>query len=584
MVEPASRGTWRSLALLVLFLVLVRGFLVLACAEVFFYGEELAKGGAAKAILDSPPIPYHQLVYAYHEGGGFVIAHARALAFLLVGESLLATKLVAIVTSALVLAVGMTFARESFGRRASILFGVLFVLCPDAWLRFSLLSIGTHFEALFFECAILLLAFRILRSAPGSARDWILLGLASGFGIYFSLVVAAAIGAAGLMLIFGLRARILGRGLALATVAAIVGASPLLWMLGRVGMDAVRVRGQSLAVGEAGGPLDTIGDLLAPLVADGRVDDWLQFAILGLAALSSARILRERGPRLAALGVLAFLAVYFALYLGSGLATSMNGLWLLWWRMSPTWFFATLLAAATIDVLLTRRRAIAITLVSVLVAAGLMDVVRLARTGRPDRIVANASFLARAKGYDFAEYFDQIVHHLDGDERDRIRVLLALRDDTHLLPSSIAHNVFEESELPFERVLEISRESFGPRFDDALLGLGHHLHPRPGYDIPAAFARLAELPADVRTPLARALGRSGLGQRWRRDRLVEQIETTVPPEFRGAFLEGVGWRVWRAYLLDPDGGEAFVASRPIAERSSLERGLALERAAWMLPR
>jgi len=583
MVEVAPRPTWRALALLLVFLVLVRGFLVLSCAEVFFYGEELAKGGAAKAILDSPPIPYHQLVYAYHEGGGFVIAHARALSFLLVGESLLATKLVAIATSALVLVVGVTFARESFGRRASIVFGVLFVLCPDAWLRFSLLSIGTHFEALFFECAILLLAFRILRSAPGRARDWILLGLASGFGIYFSLVIAAAIAAAGAMLLVGLRARILGRGLALATAAAIVGASPLLWMLGRVGIDALRVRGQSLAGGERSGPIGTLGDLFAPLVANGRVDDWLQFAILGSAALSSAWILRERGSRLAALWILGFLGVYFALYLGSGLATSMNGLWLLWWRMSPTWFFATLLAAAVIDALLTRRRAVAGALIAVLVAAGLMDVVRLARTGRPDLIPANAAFLARAKGYDFAEYFDQIVHHLDGDERERIRVLLALRDDTHLLPSAIAHNVFEESELPFERVLDISRAEFGQRFDDALLGLGHHLHPRPGYDIPAAFERLAESPADLRTQLARALGRTGLGQRFRRDRLVEQIETPLPPEFRDAFLEGVGWRIWRAYLLDPAGGLAFVESRPVEERAALMRGLALERAAWTLP-
>jgi len=583
MVEAAPRPTWRALALLVLFLVLVRGFLVLSCAEVFFYGEELAKGGAAKAILDSPPIPYHQLVYAYHEGGGFVIAHARALAFLLVGESLLATKLVAIATSALVLVVGITFARESFGRRASIVFGVLFVLCPDAWLRFSLLSIGTHFEALFFECAILLLAFRILRSAPDRARDWILLGLASGFGIYFSLVIAAAIAAAGAMLLVGLRARILGRGLALATAAAIVGASPLLWMLGRVGIDAIRVRGQSVAGGEPSSPISTLGDLLAPLVANGRVDDWLQFAILGSAALSSAWILRERGSRLAALGILGFLGVYFALYLGSGLATSMNGLWLLWWRMSPTWFFATLLAAAVIDALLTRRRAFASAILAVLVAAGLMDVVRLARTGRPDLIPANAAFLARAKGYDFAEYFDQIVHHLDGDDRERIRVLLALRDDTHLLPSAIAHNVFEESELPFERVLDTSRVEFGPRFDDALLGLGHHLHPRPDYDISAAFERLAESPADLRTQLARALGRTGLGQRFRRDRLVEQIETPVPPEFRDAFLEGVGWRIWRAYLLDPAGGLAFIEARPVEERAALMRGLALEREAWTLP-
>ena len=42
-------------------------------------------------------------------------------------------------------------------------------------------------------------------------------------------------------------------------------------------------------------------------------------------------------------------------------------------------------------------------------------------------------------------------------------------------------------------------------------------------------------------------------------------------------------RNYRAYILDPEGGAAFVAERPPAERAALERGLAFEREAWMLP-
>ncbi|MBL8862096.1 MAG: hypothetical protein JNK02_08795 [Planctomycetes bacterium] len=582
----AERAPWRdrlALAAALVALVLVRGFLVLACADVFFYGEELGKGGVAKAILAPPDIPYHRLVYAYHEGGGFVVAHLRAAAFLVLGESLLATKLVAIGTSAMVLAAGFTLTLEGFGRRAALLFGALFVLCPDAWLRFSLVSIGTHFEALFFQAAILFLALRIARDGSGGARDWLLLGLAAGCGVYFSLVTLAAIAAAGALLVLALRRRLLGRGLAIATVAALVGAAPLWWMLSRVGLDAVRVRANPAVPHEPRGFLTSVADLFVPLVREGRLDDWIQLGLLGPLAAAAIWLVRERRARLAAAGVLLYLGTYFVLYFGSGLAVSMNGIWLIWWRMCPAWLFGCVLAAAALDALLARRRLLGASLVGLFVAAGLADLARLTATGRPDRLFANAQHLARSKGYDLSEYFDQLVHHLDPGEAGRIRTLLEIDEPTHLLPSAAAHNVFEETDLPLARVIAISREAFGPRFEAALLGLGHHLHPRPGYDLRAAFERLGELPEDLRGPLARALGRTGLGQRFRRDRLVEQLEIPVPAEHREAFLVGAGWRVWRAYLLDPEGGEAFIASRPPAERAALGRGLALERAAWTLP-
>lgn len=578
---PAS--PWRGLPAVLLALVLVRGLLVLSCADVFFYGEELGKGGVAKAIVDGADIPYHQLAYAYHEGGGFVICHLRALAFLVVGQSILAAKLVAIATTSLVLVAGFLLAAEAFGRRAALIFGVLFVLCPDAWLRFSLVSIGTHFEALVFQGAILVTTFRILRHGGEGRRDWFYLGLACGFGLYFSLVALGAIGAAGLMLIFGLRRKFAGRGLAYATLGALIGAIPLFVMLRLVGLDAVRVRGFGLVEREHPSPWSAVMDLLTPLRAEGRVDDWLQLVLVGGLALTSAFLVRERRARLAALGILGYLAVYMAIYLGSGLAVSMNGIWLIWWRMCPVWFFGIVLAAAAIDALLDRRRAIGVPALALLVAAGIADVARLVADGRPDRLAANAAYIARAKGYDFTEYFDQLVGHLAGTEKDKIQAMLGFDDATHLLPASIAHSVFEHSELPLESVIAISRDAFGSRFEQAVLGLGHHLHPMPGYDVPAAFARLGEVPPEFRAGFSRALGRTGLGQRYRRDRLVEQIEQPVPDEWRPDFLFGFGWRVWRAYILDPAGGEAFVASRPAGERELIERGLAFERAAWMLP-
>ncbi len=579
-LRPTS--PWRTLAPILLALVALRALLVFACADVFFYGEELGKGGVAKAIIDGTDIPYYQLAYAYHEGGGFVVCHLRALAFLAIGPTILAAKLVAITTTSLVLIAGFLLVFEAFGKRAAAIFGVLFILCPDAWLRFSLLSIGTHFEALLFQAAILVTTFRILRAHGQSNRDWFGLGIACGFGLYFSLVTLGAIGAAGLMLIVGLRTRIFGTGLAIGVGGALIGATPLFLMLRCVGLDAVRVRGYGLVERAHPGAWTSFLDLFAPLRAEGRIDDWIQLGLVAGLAVASLAVVRERRARLAVLGIVGYVAVYMAIYLGSGLAASMNGIWLIWWRMCPVWFFGIVLAAAAIDALLERRRAIGVTALALLAAAGIADIERLVAAGRPDRMVENAKYLAHARGYDFAEYFDQLVHHLDGDAHDKITAMMGLHDTTHLLPSSIAYAVFEHSDLPLQTIVAISREAFGSRFEQAALGLGHHLHPHAGYDVASAFDRIHEIRPDERSVFSRALGRTGLGQRYRRDRLLEQIRLPVPAEWRDDFLFGVGWRIWRAFLLDPAGGRDFVDRLPPEERDPILRGLAFERGAWMV--
>ena len=81
----AWSGPWTSLTFWIVALVLLRGWLALAGAEVYFYGEELAKGTCAKMILDRPPVPYWTITYGYHEGGGFVVSHLKALGFLAFG-------------------------------------------------------------------------------------------------------------------------------------------------------------------------------------------------------------------------------------------------------------------------------------------------------------------------------------------------------------------------------------------------------------------------------------------------------------------------------------------------------------------
>jgi hypothetical protein len=563
--------TKRSLWLLVALLVAARAALVLACADVFFYGEELAKGTAAKAMIDHLPVAHYQKNLAYHEGGGFVVTHLKALAFLLVGESLLAHKLVAIALTALLLVIGVVFVRETFGDRAARIFGFLFVLCPDSYLRFSLLDLGTHFEALIFIALILRYAYRVLRANGEDLADWAKLGLASGFGIYFSLQCAPAIACAALYLVLGLRARVFCRGLALATLTTLIGVSPLLMMLKLVGNAAIRVRGQDVISHSGTGIWQSISDIAIALDAVGWM--WV-VSFVALIALGFARH-RSRDIVLPALGLVGYMALFSALYLFSGLAVGTAGHWFIFLRSSALWFFGTILVAAFLGRETSGWLSKAHCALTVL---GVIAFVSVLRTGRPAHPFENARIVATTKGVNYAEYFDYFKDHLELSTPDKIRLMMKFKDDSDLLPSGIAHALFDKSDLPLAQVLEITKTSFFPRTTDALLGLGHYLHPDQGYDVPAAFREIESAPEELRPVLAEAIGRTGIGPRLRLDRIALQLEIAVPPQYRDAYVRGAGWRVYFACRLNPDTARAFIAEQPEADRAALTAGCEAARA------
>jgi hypothetical protein len=95
----------------------LRCALLFSLCDVFGYGEEMEKACAGKALRDGIALPRHELAYHAYEGGGFVVSHLDALAFALVGESVLAIKLVALVFVAGIVVVGWKLC-ERFGGAA----------------------------------------------------------------------------------------------------------------------------------------------------------------------------------------------------------------------------------------------------------------------------------------------------------------------------------------------------------------------------------------------------------------------------------------------------------------------------------
>src|SRR6202008_652184 len=181
----SSSMSKRTFWLLFLLLFLTRAILVLSIADVFAYGDEMPKGGAAKALIDGIGGPSWKLTYVPHEGGGFLVTHLKALVFLLVGPSVLAQKITAFLTTALLLWVGLRLASEHFGAKAAGIFGLLFVFCPDAYLRSSMLALGTHFESEIPIALVFHYGLRVLFQERAGLRDWRLLGIFAGLGAYF---------------------------------------------------------------------------------------------------------------------------------------------------------------------------------------------------------------------------------------------------------------------------------------------------------------------------------------------------------------------------------------------------------------
>jgi hypothetical protein len=574
----------RAAGLVLLVYVLARLLPLAACADLFNYNEEFAKSAAARALTSGIELPWQHLAYMPHEGGGFLVSLLEVVAFALIGPSVLAVKLVAVVFGACILAAVLQLAREHCSPRAAWFVAVAFVLAPDPFVRFSLIPVGTHYEAMLFVALVLLFALRLLRAETGRPRDAILLGLSAGFGLYVSLQMLAALLAVALAFVVRRRFRVATRETGLALGAFVVGALPLWIMLATVGKSVIVIRGEA-PVGEGIGPLRAAASLVTPLTSSGDPLVWLH-ALLFAAVIVLGVAWRERAPRLVAL----YLAVFALAYSASSLAHEFDPdfvrpfLGVL--RHAPLWMFATLLAADGCARLWARgggARVLSLAAITVAAVAGARDLVGLMRTGKPSAPLENLRLLARTRGWTYPEYLDRIAPRIPGDLVARAAVLRRFDDDPRRSAPEIVRALFEHETFTDARAVELVRAAFGADAPAALRGLGRFLHTNWRYDVPGAFARIDALPPDTREPLAEALGRAGLGPYFRADRLDQQLAFEVPAAHRAAWLRGAGWRVHHVFRFRPDLAEAWLAGRPADEQPGLRAGWNEARALDTLP-
>ena len=583
--------------------VIVKIVLCVSLADVFFYGEELEKGAAGKAMLDGLPVAHHKLAYHYYEGGGFVISHLKAFFFWLVGPSYLANKLVALTSIVGVLSVLLVMVRRHFSERAALWCGLLFVFAPASFQKLPLISLGIHFEACLFLFLIFDLSMRIAFQGELRWRFFLLLGVVTGLGVYFSYQLAPAALYSAVAMAWRRPRVIFGpRGL-LGLVGFAIGLAPLVWMFTLVGDAIFDIHGTALVGGTdfSRNSLKlrefllsiytgkTPFELLAPIVYPG-------VTLIAMAALyfdrDQDRAL-DRGPTLFLLG---FVGFWILIYVTSSFVHGKVWYYYYFHRFTPLWLVAT----AVISIWISRLResddpfTSRFGLVSglSLLFLGSMFTAQIVFEGRPTHLPENWSILVDTKGYRYSSYFAKLKNHLSGTLEERLAIVASYDDDPRHLYPEIAEEFLTRAELrrdgdPNLQELLARLEAWDP--DNAMQlmrGLGPWIHQRTGGDIRAALQAVEGLEERYRQPLRHAIGRFGedflVPVGWEAQ-IEREVHAGLGAPGEADYLFGMGERIYHVHRIRPDAAEAFIETLPEEARAALHLGHAHARELRSLP-
>ncbi len=580
----AARTLWGLLGLM----LVVKLTLVLSLADVFFYGEELEKGTAAKAMLDGLDVPHSALAYHYYEGGGFAVSHLTALAFTLIGENLWAHKLVSLGFNIAILLAGFVFLRRNFGTAAAVVFGLLYTFAPGAFQKLSLLNLGIHYESTLFYLLVFHFGTRLLCDEKPTLGATVGFGLAAGFGIFFNYGVLP-------LVVFWIATLLVLRRSSFAPVRSlslmgsfVLGAIPLLLMWLAVGSSVFDIHGTALLdnqVEQPGGRFEALSSFGTSLVESlstwqlALLALWIAIPILGLILALAQPAGRERRVYLSLSSYAGFFAL---LYVASPFVVSHASHHFYFQRLTPLWMIGLCLASATLGSMLSATRdgqpasplrTTGRILVAVLLVAGFIATTQAVQGGTGRGLSENMRLLSKTKGYTYIEYFAKFVPHLPEDREQRLRTLIQFDEPAReLLYADAAGAVYQTSEVPLSRVLETLQSTDSENHLEFMAGLGPYLHHQASGRMKLALHQALQQPSPLPAIFIEALGRRGLYLNPPPAMLkleVEQWATNPPP---APFYRGLGYRCFRAYRLDPDGADEFMSSLPEAQQNLVRSG------------
>jgi 4-amino-4-deoxy-L-arabinose transferase-like glycosyltransferase len=192
----------------ILFYLLVALFLTFRLASLFttpclYDNNELLKGTIAKEIIDGKKWSIFDFHTRAFEGGSAVMGIITAFFFLVFGESIYTLKLAPLTVNLFTFIFWLFLTYRYFGFRCALLTGILFILSPPNFVRYSMINKAAHYESTFFTVLTLLILYKIFfpkttKLDPYGDNEMrlqnippvyiFLLGIVSGFGLYFGYI------------------------------------------------------------------------------------------------------------------------------------------------------------------------------------------------------------------------------------------------------------------------------------------------------------------------------------------------------------------------------------------------------------
>jgi len=198
-----------------------------------FHYEGIYRGWLAKMLLNGYVADPWALQYLPYEGSSVVFGLFLVPVFHFLGSSLFHLALGSVLWQSMIAAWVAWLCWRLWGPRAALWAGLLFVCAPMPYVHRTLQALSNHCEVPLFALLNVLLLWRVLARLHGHGnprfRQWMLLGVVNGVGLYFSYEHISVILADLLVLIphsLPRRSRGVAAAWAVAVVGLLIGFSP----------------------------------------------------------------------------------------------------------------------------------------------------------------------------------------------------------------------------------------------------------------------------------------------------------------------------------------------------------------------
>ncbi|MFH1607153.1 MAG: hypothetical protein ABIC91_07420 [Nanoarchaeota archaeon] len=148
--------------------------------------DECYIGTVAKEIIRGPALSFFDYQQSDYSGESLVAAILLAPIFLIFGISIASLKMVTLFFNIPILIITFVFLKRFFNLKVAILTSVLFIFSPPIYTTISLIAITHIIKSFLFGIIILYLFYNIFYNNKYDMKNFILLGLISGFAVWFS--------------------------------------------------------------------------------------------------------------------------------------------------------------------------------------------------------------------------------------------------------------------------------------------------------------------------------------------------------------------------------------------------------------